>query len=543
IDEVLGARDGQPEAVGRLRQMVTSDLPQIRRECATALGRIGDRSAVSSLLDSMRAGADRFLEHSIIFALIRLGDRESMRAALGEPGSAARRAALVALDQMDGGDLTQDQVTPLLDPVDPALQQAALRVILARPSWAKEILGLAGRWLAEPVLDEGRQETLRGVIVSFAAHPSFQDLLAQSLRDPRTATPTRVLILESMARSPLDHLPPTWLSEARWSLDSPDEKVVRQAVATIRISGSGEFDEALLRLAREDSRSIELRSEALAASTSRLGRLEPGLFGFLLDCLGKDKAPLTRVTAAEALGRSPLDDGQLDSLARAMPGVGPLEMPRLIGVFERSKNAGVGRRLLAALETSPGFQSLSGEGLRKALRNFPEDLRTRAEPLLKKLEVDTAAMKVRLDELAPVLSGGEAGHGRDVFFGKKAGCTACHTVAGTGGKVGPDLSKIGSIRSGRDLLESIVFPSATFARGYEPFLLRTRDGAIYDGLIVRETAEAIVMFTSDRVEKRIPRSSIEEIRQGKVSVMPQGLDAQLTREELRDLIAFLLSLR
>jgi putative membrane-bound dehydrogenase-like protein len=530
-------------AVPRLRQMVTSDLPQIRRECATALGRIGDREAVASLLDSIRAGADRFLEHSLIFALIRLADREAMLAALKEPGGPARRAALIALDQMEGGNLTQDLVTPLLDPVDAPLQQAALRVILSRPTWGREILGLAGQWLADPGLDDLRQETLRGIIVSFAANSAFQDLLARAMREPGTPASTRVLVLESMARSPLDRMPPTWLAEARWSLDSPDEKVVRQAVATLKASGTADFDEALLRLARDEARSIELRSESLAASTSRVGKLEAGLFRFLLGCLEKDKAPLTRVTAAEALGRSTLDDGQLEALARVIPQAGPLEVPRLIPSFERSKNAGVGRKLLGALEKSPGFQSLSGEALRSVLRNYPEDVRTQAEPLLKKLEVDTTAMKARLDELAPVLTGGDAARGRDVFYGKKAGCTACHTVAGTGGKVGPDLSKIGSIRAGRDLLEAIVFPSATFARGYEPFLLRTKDGSVYDGLIVRETAEAIVLFTPDRVEKRIPRSSIDEIRQGKISVMPQGLDAQISRDELRDLIAFLMSLR
>jgi putative membrane-bound dehydrogenase-like protein len=530
-------------AVPRLRQMVTSDLPQIRRESATALGRIGDKQAVASLLDSIRVGADRFLEHSIIFALIRLADRDAMVAALKEPGPAAKRAALIALDQMENGNLTHTLVTPLLDPVDAPLQQAALRIFLARPWWATEILGLAKLWLEEPSLDESRQEILRSVIVSFSTNPAFQDLAAQALRDEKTWPATRVLLLESMARAQLDRVPPTWLAEARWSLDSADEKVVRQAVATLKASGTGDFDEALLRLARDDSRSIELRSEALAASTSRLAKLEAGLFKFLVSCLEKDKAPLTRVTAAEAIGRSPLDDGQLDALTRAIPGSGPLEVPRLIGVFERSKNAGVGRKLIASLESSPGLQSLSGETLRKTTRNFPDDVRVLAEPLLKKLEVDTTAMKAKLDELAPALTGGDVTRGREVFFGKKAGCTACHTIQSTGGKVGPDLSKIGSIRASRDLLEAIVFPSATFARGYEPFLIRSKDGAVYDGLIVRETAESIVLFTPDRVEKRIPRTSIDEIRQGKISVMPQGLDAQITRDELRDLVAFLVSLK
>jgi len=130
-----------------------------------------------------------------------------------------------------------------------------------------------------------------------------------------------------------------------------------------------------------------------------------------------------------------------------------------------------------------------------------------------------------------------------VFFGKKAACSTCHAIQSQGGRVGPDLSKIASIRTGRDLLESVVFPSASFARGYEPYLIRTKDGSILDGLIARETADAIYLFTTDRNEKRVPRGSIDVLQTGKTSIMPQGLEAQLSRDELRDLLAYLASLK
>lgn len=54
---------------------------------------------------------------------------------------------------------------------------------------------------------------------------------------------------------------------------------------------------------------------------------------------------------------------------------------------------------------------------------------------------------------------------------------------------------------------------------------------------------AIHLFTADRTEKRVPRASVEAIQQSRVSVMPQGLKAQLSRQELGDLIAFLQSLK
>jgi putative membrane-bound dehydrogenase-like protein len=531
------------EARTKLEELVRSDQPSIRREAATALGRIGDKRALPALLESVRAGSDRFLEHALVFALIRIGDREGLVAALRDPSAAVRRAALIALDQMDHGDLTPDLVTPLLDPIDAALQQAALKVITSRPGWSNEIYGLVRAWLGERSLEEVRQDLLKGVLVAFSRDAAMQDLMAGALRDEKTGDPMRLLILEAMARGLSERAPATWLAEARWALDAKDDRVVRQAVALLRAAACGDFDDALLRLARDEARSVELRVESAGSVAPRLAKLDGGVFKFLLACMDKEKAPLLRLSAAEAVGKSPLDDSQLGQLLVPLKSAGPLEMPRLIGAFERSHNAGLGKKLLAALDGAPGFPSLSADGLRKVLQAYPDEVRALGDPIARKLEVDTAQMKEKLDSMAGVLGKGDVRAGREIFFGKKAGCTACHTVAGQGGKVGPDLSKIGSIRAGRDLLEAIVFPSATFARGFEPFLIRSKDGAIYDGLISRETPDAIYLFTAERVEKRIPRASVDVIQQSKVSIMPQGLDNQITRDELRDLIAFLMSLK
>src|SRR5262249_46117594 len=156
---------------------------------------------------------------------------------------------------------------------------------------------------------------------------------------------------------------------------------------------------------------------------------------------------------------------------------------------------------------------------------------------------DAEKQKARLAELEPVLSGGRSTQGRTLFFGPKAACAGCHTVAGVGSKIGPDLSKIGSIRTPRDLLESIVFPSASIARGYEPYLVLTRAGRSHNGILAQATAEAVTLVTTERTEVRIRRSEIEEIQPSRVSIMPQGLDTQLSRQELSDLIAFLASLK
>jgi putative heme-binding domain-containing protein len=109
--------------------------------------------------------------------------------------------------------------------------------------------------------------------------------------------------------------------------------------------------------------------------------------------------------------------------------------------------------------------------------------------------------------------------------------------------VGPDLSHIGSVRSPRDLLEAIGYPSATFARTFEPYTVKLKDGTIEAGIIARESGNTLFLTTGPRSTKRIPRPQIADVRPSQISIMPQGLDAQLSREELADLVAFLASLK
>jgi putative membrane-bound dehydrogenase-like protein len=527
-----------PDSLPRLLKILRDDLPHLAREAATALGRIGDKAAVPDLFLALKEGRDRFLEHSLIYALIEIHDRDGTRPFLGSENPIARRAALIALDQMDGGGLAREQVTPCLDPSNPALQKTALDILAAR-GWSKEILNLLQDWLGE---SKPRPE-MAGVLTGFAKDASVQDLAASALRRKDLSPEMRIAVLESMAQAPLDRFPATWSAEVRWSLDHADPRVVRQAVATLRAGGVTDFDEALLAIAKDDRRPTETRAEAFAAAAPRVAKLDPTIFTFAFECLKPESPVLLRLSAAQGLGGAGLSDTQLGTLSQALPAAGALELPKLLGAYERSSNGKVGQRLVESLSKAAALESLQGDSLRRTLKSYPEDVRRTAEPLLKKLEVDTEQMKSRLAELEPALHGGDPARGREVFQGQRASCTACHAVNGQGARVGPDLSKIGSIRAPKDLLESVVFPSASFARGYEPWRVRTKDGVVYDGLIARETADSITLMQADRTEKRIPRASVDAIVQGKISIMPQGFDTLLSRDDLRDLIAYLLSLK
>jgi putative heme-binding domain-containing protein len=112
-----------------------------------------------------------------------------------------------------------------------------------------------------------------------------------------------------------------------------------------------------------------------------------------------------------------------------------------------------------------------------------------------------------------------------------------------GGKVGPDLSRIGEIRTERDLLESIVYPSLSFVRSYEPVLIITVDGRTLNGNVIDQSPTEYVVATDADHQVRVRREEVEEMHPSTVSTMPSGLDQQLTTQQLADLVAFLKSAR
>jgi putative heme-binding domain-containing protein len=530
-------------ALPRLLELLRTDLPPVRREAAAALGRLRQAAAVPALLAALRDDQGPFQEQALLHALIEVGARKATLPGLADPNARVRRGALIALDQMAGGDLTREQVVPLLDAADAGLRQTALEVVARRAGWAGAVTGLLGRRLHEKDVTPARRAGLEVTLRAFLKEPAVQDLVARCLGDKELPPASRLLLLDAMARAPLAKPPPAWLRELGRALQDPDERVALGAVAAARAAGAAGLDTDLLRLARERARGEGLRVAALQAVGPRAPAPDAALFDFLLACLRPEKPPLLRLGAATCLGEVPLSPDQLGRLAPETGRAGPLELPRVLPAFERGRGAALGKELVAALGRSPGLPGLTAAALRKTLAAYPPKVRELARPLLKRLEADGARQAARLAELAPLLKEGDAGRGRAQFFSPRALCSTCHAVGGQGGRVGPDLSHIAATRTGRELLEAVVFPSASFARGFEPYVVATTDGRTFTGILTRETADAVYLVGADRAEVPLPRALIDTIQPGRVSIMPQGLDAQLTRDELADVLAFLRSLK
>jgi putative membrane-bound dehydrogenase-like protein len=528
--------------------LLQSPSAQNRRSAAEALGRIGDRSAVPALLEAAGQAGDRFVEHSLTYALIEIGDPKGTEAGLSSKNPRTKKAAMVALDQMDGGGLDSKFVAEMLASADPGLKETATWVVGRHRDWAPALAGVLGERLSLIDLPPADRAELEHQLGRFAEAAPIQRLLATRLRDALAPMPARRSSLQAMAWSNLkaEAVPRMWIDAIASVLEPrPATSELRAlAVATLRAlpiprENAGDLTDGLLRIAADSKNPSDLRLGALAAVPGGLHKPDQGVFTFLVNQLDRNGTVAFRTTAADVLARARLSPEQLAVLAGAVQTAGPLEVDRLLVAFEQSVDESLGLKLVAALANSSALSSLRVDSIKAHLAKFGPNVQKQAGALYARLNVDAARQGARLDQLLATISVGDVRRGQLVFHSEKAACYSCHAIGYRGGNVGPDLTRIGSVRADRDLLEAIVFPSASFVRSFEPIAVAMSDGKTYNGLLRGETADELVLATGINQEVRITRRDVEEMRPSTVSVMPAGLDQQLSPQELADLVAFL----
>jgi putative membrane-bound dehydrogenase-like protein len=543
------------DAVPKLIETLSDGSFQNQRVAAEALGRIGDRTAVDALFSAVsRAGNDRFLEHSLTYALIEIADRAECEQRLRfSSHSREVRAAMIALDQMNGGGLDPKEITSWLTSNVPEFKETALWIARRHPEWGGELAGYLRERLASENLPESDRAELARQLSLFAKNPAIQELLAAALTDENIPLDGRVTAARAMQQAGVKELPKIWtnsLVEVLHRKGDPSVELIHHAVLAARSAppskdGAEPLKFALFQTA--SGRSLDypfLSLDALAAVPGGVSDLEPGLFGFLRDHLSPDTEVRARSAAADVLSKAKLKPDQLAALADSFKTAGPLEVDRLLAPFGQCSDEAVGLKLVATLKESPALTALRADSLKTHLAKFGAPVQEQAEQLYAAINVDLAKQKERLDELLASLTGPEIQtadirRGQAVFMSQKAACASCHQFGYLGGKIGPDMTRIGGVRNERDLVESIAFPSASFVRSYEPMLVATKDGRIVSGNLKKDAPDEIELTINATETVRIARDDIDELRPGAVSVMPSGLDQQLTRQELADLIAFL----
>ena len=145
-----------------------------------------------------------------------------------------------------------------------------------------------------------------------------------------------------------------------------------------------------------------------------------------------------------------------------------------------------------------------------------------------------------VDKFGDAPGKGSVEDGKTLFQGL---CSHCHTFGEIGTFVGPDLSTVGSRFRTRDLLEAILWPSRTISDQYAMTSFTLDDGSVVTGLVSREDSQYVFLRTPEVPGGRglpIPVARIKARRPADVSMMPEGLAAGLTLEQIEHMIAFLI---
>jgi len=152
-----------------------------------------------------------------------------------------------------------------------------------------------------------------------------------------------------------------------------------------------------------------------------------------------------------------------------------------------------------------------------------------------------------VDELIPVVEAGvkrgrDFDRGRSLFAATQ--CFSCHRYDNEGGSAGPDLTGVSGRFGTRDLLESMILPSKVISDQYEAVVVATTDGRVVTGRVVNLNGDNMAINTNmldPNEQVNVDRRKIEEIKPSRVSMMPEGLLNTLDRDEVLDLVAYLLS--
>src|SRR5262249_26407316 len=130
----------------------------------------------------------------------------------------------------------------------------------------------------------------------------------------------------------------------------------------------------------------------------------------------------------------------------------------------------------------------------------------------------------------------EADRGKAVF---KKNCTTCHRLENEGVEVGPDLLSALRNKSREQLLTDILDPSREVDPRYVNYQVTDKAGRTFTGMIVAETASSITLRRAEKAEDVLLRGNIDVIEATAKSLMPEGLEMQLSKQDVADVIAYL----
>ena len=120
-------------------------------------------------------------------------------------------------------------------------------------------------------------------------------------------------------------------------------------------------------------------------------------------------------------------------------------------------------------------------------------------------------------------------------------CSACHRVGTIGHKLGPDLTSV-SNKSPRDLLVNIFDPNREAQPNFMTYTLVTVEGRVLTGILANENENSVTLVRAEGKQDVVPRNRIDVLVSNGKSLMPEGLEKELSPTALRDVVAWIKNL-
>ncbi len=135
---------------------------------------------------------------------------------------------------------------------------------------------------------------------------------------------------------------------------------------------------------------------------------------------------------------------------------------------------------------------------------------------------------------------GDAAAGKAVYWGAKAGCSGCHAIRGDGGQLGPDLSNIGGSRPLAVIREAVMEPAKDLAYlGNEAATVVMKNGKMLEGVARNRSNYSLQLVDKQGALHLIQMNDVKQLTLSESTPMPTDFAKRLSREELRDLLAYL----
>ncbi len=272
----------------------------------------------------------------------------------------------------------------------------------------------------------------------------------------------------------------------------------------------------------------DARQRACAALAYADDKLALGVLGPIVERAANQPLRLAAVAALAVHDTPRVADLLLAGLQQQTPAVRRAMLDALLARPDRA------RRLLeelAAGRMKPA--ELDPAQAQRLLRHNDPQIRNRAGELLAAALPDDRAKVIAQYQAALGLHA-DPENGREVF---KKNCATCHRIGDVGVDVAPSIAD-SRTKTPSQLLTDILEPSRAIDNSYVSYSVTTRDGQSLVGIIAAETALSITLKQPEAKTVSLLRGDIDEIRSNGVSLMPEGLEKNISLQEMADLISF-----